>query len=82
MEKDAVYVRCESKEVESGDLDTVSFSYSGGTDGNLESKYYPFTGKKNMPKYQQPIVAVKVNDLKVTLFKASLTLTDLFLARC
>jgi len=64
MEKDAVYVRCESKEVESGDLNTANFSYSGGTDGNLESKYYPFTGKKNMPKYQQPIVAVKVNDLK------------------
>lgn len=64
MEKDAVYVRCESKEVESGDLNTASFSYSGGTDGNLESKYYPYTGKKNMPKYQQPIVAVKVNGLK------------------
>lgn len=64
MEKDAVYIRCESKEVESGDLNTANFSYSGGTDGNLESKYYPFTGKKNMPKYQQPIVAVKVNDLK------------------
>lgn len=63
MEKDAVYIRCESKEVESGNLDVATFSYFGGTDGNLESKYYPFTGKKNMPKYQQPIVAVKVGNL-------------------
>ena len=80
MEKDAVYVRCESKEVESEDRNTATFSYSGGTDGNLESKYYPYTGKKNMPKYQQPIVGVKVNGLKVTPFLAFST--DLFLARC
>ena len=65
MEKDAVYVRCESKEVDSGDMDTVSFKYFGGTDGNLESKYYPFTGKKAQPNYEQPIVAVRINGLKV-----------------
>jgi sodium/potassium-transporting ATPase subunit beta len=64
MEKDAVYIRCESKEVESGEKNQVNFSYSGGTDGNLESKFYPFEGKKAQPKYQQPIVAVKVGDLK------------------
>lgn len=64
MEKDAVYVRCESKEVDSGDMDTVSFKYFGGTDGNLESKYYPFTGKKAQPNYEQPIVAVRINGLK------------------
>ena len=65
MEKDAVYVRCESKEVESEDRDVASFEYFGGTDGNLESKYYPFTGKKAQPNYEQPIVAVKINGLKV-----------------
>jgi len=64
MEKDAVYIRCESKEVDSTEKNTVNFSYSGGTDGNLESKFYPFEGKKAQPKYQQPIVAVKVGDLK------------------
>ena len=65
MEKDAVYVRCESKEVESDTRDVASFEYFGGTDGNLESKYYPFTGKKAQPNYEQPIVAVKINGLKV-----------------
>merc|ERR1711953_148919 len=64
MEKDAVYIRCESKEVESQEENTATFSYFGGTDGNLESKYYPFTGKKAMPGYQQPIVAVKIGNLK------------------
>jgi len=64
MEKDAVYVRCESKEVESDTRDVASFEYFGGTDGNLESKYYPFTGKKAQPNYEQPIVAVKINGLK------------------
>lgn len=64
MEKDAVYVRCESKEVESGDTGTASFTYYGGTDGNLESKFYPFEGKKKMPGYKQPIVAVKIGGLK------------------
>lgn len=63
MEKNAVYIRCESKEVDSGNTENVQFSYFGGTDGNLESKYYPFTGKKNQPKYQQPIVAVKLGGL-------------------
>jgi len=64
MEKDAVYIRCESKEIESEDKNTATFTYFGGTDGNLESKYYPFTGKKSMPGYQQPIVAVKIGNLK------------------
>lgn len=65
MERDAVYMRCESKLVSDSTTDVLTFDYFGGAnnDGNFEKKFYPFTGKKFMPKYQQPIVAVKVKGM-------------------
>ena len=67
MAKDAVYIRC--KDITTGEEvpDAVSFEYFGGqtNDGYLDSKYFPYSGKTNQPNYQSPIVAVKVNGLKV-----------------
>ena len=48
-------------------VEPVTFQYFGGetNDGYLDNAYFPYQGKKLQPNYQSPIVAVKVNGLKV-----------------
>lgn len=71
MQKDAVYIRCDSvyigdKETEEMTNSKLTFDYFGGSpnDGYIpKDGFFPYEGKKAQPNYQSPIVAVKVKGL-------------------
>lgn len=71
MQKDAIYIRCDSKYLGETEGDeagpaALTFTYFGGdpSDGYISSEFFPYQGKAKQEAYQSPIVAVKVKGLE------------------
>jgi len=73
MQRDVVYVRCESRAFEGGikasgnsTYEPLTFEYFGGAlnDGYIEKDFFPFLGRVRHRGYQPPIMALKVKGLK------------------